>query len=730
MIHLCLHVACGAVVMCVCVCLMVFVIVSFCFCYLSEGDDAGDAVSINAARVIVNEKGQPRVFDTDAAYDRSATNEQIYNDQIEPIVQRVLSGYNSFVVTYGAGRTGKSFTFLGSSSSVGLIDQASDALFQRLESQSGSTKAFVTISVFDVYNAMIIDLLNPNTKTGLNLLEHRSFGCLVENVAELECTNTNEVKSYVKQAMAVHDVLELRMTNQLGKPHTFIDLHIELIENDNPSTIKFSTLRFCSPAGSGGVSLKFNQGLQALNKVVDALASEKESWNIPYASSRLTRLLEPGLGGNAFTLWITNLDSSERSVPETCHSLEVGEKLKKIKNTIRVNKNTIMSTIRELREEIKKARGKLQLTQPGTYMHDIDPQQLKNLKQLITELERIKSQTWDKKRQRSIAFNETRRISLESEGLLYTLLESGNETSDVPEQMLQSSKTLLTSIVSQKALCDDSESEVAEKRNLFKLRCETVKKKLIESGGGGGVGAATTIQDLVRSDEKLQKLERSLNESDDKYRSNQLDLTKMEEEYRKLLTKISTIEAKQRKIFLMGKDAAGLERLNKSQEWSTMKRDMDTDRTLNDVLSMIHSNTESQKSQLQSSQDVGQLKDAAINTLESLRETTEQAKRLEWERDALWGRLIESQFKNEVQMTRYQEHMFFVRHDTHTRARTHVHSHAPIRIAGDSSFSYVESPSLPPSLALVFRSFVTIVVTSTSRRIVWSNVIVSYSITV
>ena len=33
---------------------------------------------------------------------------------------------------------------------------------------------------------------------------------------------------------------------------------------------------------------------------------------------------------------------------------------------------------------------------------------------------------------------------------------------------------------------------------------------------------------------------------------------------------------------------------------------------------------------------------------------------MEWERDALWGRLIESKFKHEVAMTRYQEHMFFI----------------------------------------------------------------------
>jgi len=120
---------------------------------------------------------------------------------------------------------------------------------------------------------------------------------------------------------------------------------------------------------------------------------------VPYASSRLTRLLEQGLGGNSVTLWITTLDASPRNSADSLHSLEVGDKIRRIKNAARVNKNTIATTIRELREEIKRARGRLQLSQPGTYMHDIDPQQLKILKQLIAELERVKAHTWEKVRE-------------------------------------------------------------------------------------------------------------------------------------------------------------------------------------------------------------------------------------------------------------------------------------------------------------------------------------------
>lgn len=680
----------------------------------AEGDDGGsDGVSLSGRSVSVVEKGQARSFDNDVAYDSRGTNAQLYSEQVEPLVQRVIGGYNSTVIAYGAGRSGKTYTLFGGNNEDGIVDSAAESLFNRLESMSGSCKALVTLSVFDVYNAQIIDLLCPNSKAGLTLLEHRSQGAVIDGLAELVATNAKDASLLVKQAMAVHDALEARMTNQLGKPHTFIDVKVEVIEHDNPSTIRYATLRFVTPAGSGGVSLKFNQGLQALGKVVEALAAEKEPWNVPYASSRLTRLLETSLGGNALTLWITTLDSALRSAPDSLHALEMGDKLRRIKNVARVNKNTIVATIRELREEIKKARGKLQLTQPGTYMHDIDPAQLKILKQLISELERIKGHTWEKKQQRSSASHEARRQALEQEGLLYTLADSRDV--DIPEQLLSSSRTLLSAIVAARAALDDQEAELTEKRGLFKLRLDALQRKAAEassasSSASSSSGAAVpSVAELTKSDEKLTKLDRAVTEIDERVRQGKSELQHLEDEYRKALTKIATIESKQRKLFLIGKDAAGLERLNKAQEWSTMKRDMESDRQLEQVIAMIASNTATQKQALQSSADPVALKEAALQTMDSLREATEsvsgklstfctqlstlvflallltlacatvvvlraQSKRLEWERDALWGRLIESKFKHEVAMTRYQEHMFFVRRHTSTQKHGSAHT--------------------------------------------------------
>jgi len=219
--------------------------------------------------------------------------------------------------------------------------------------------------------------------------------------------------------------------------------------------------------------------------------------------------------------------------------------------------------------------------------------------------------------------HESRRVSLEQEGLLYTLTDAAEV--DIPEQILASSRTLLQSIVAARAALDDQEAELAEKRGLFKLRLETVQRKAAaaaasegkESEGGPSMG------DLARSDEKLAKLDRAVQDCDEKVRAAKVELSGLEDEYRRCLTKIATMEAKQRKLFLIGKDAAGLEKLNKAAEWAGMRRDMDADQQLAQTIATIHSNTDTQKHALQGSDDLRALREAALQTMDSLREATE-----------------------------------------------------------------------------------------------------------
>jgi len=296
------------------------------------------------------------------------------------------------------------------------------------------------------------------------------------------------------------------------------------------------------------------------------------------------------------------------------------------------------------------------------YSHDIDPGNLKILRGLLAELERVKAMTWEKRVSRSAGWHESRRAALEQEGLLYTLTDPRDV--EVPPQLVEQSRTLLASIVAARAALDDEETSLAEKRNLFKLRLDTVQRKAAASEGKdaseSGGASSSSVAELTRSDEKLSKLDGAISALDEKCRAARAELAGLEDEYRKVLTKLAVLEAKQRKLYLMGKDAAGLERLNRAQEWAAMRRDADSDPALAGTLATIAANADTQKRALASSADANAVRDAAIQAIDSLREAQESSKRLEWERDALWGRLVEGRFKGEIALTRQQEHLFFL----------------------------------------------------------------------
>ena len=243
----------------------------------------------------------------------------------------------------------------------------------------------------------------------------------------------------------------------------------------------------------------FLSSLQSFSKIVDNLCTDPVTQPVPYNSSKLTRILEPMLGNNCITNALITLEGRDKGMADLSHNIEIGDKLKKIKNSAKINKNMTNNGIRDLRDEIKKIRGKLNLTANGSYLHDIDPNLLKTLKSLISELDRLKLNTWEKKRDLSIQYQNDRKKNLETEGLLYTLTVD----LDIPENITISSKNLLISIVQQKAMIDDTENEYNEKKNLYQLRLDAWHKK-------------NAGNQKEEKDDKITKLEKNMLEAEDK----------------------------------------------------------------------------------------------------------------------------------------------------------------------------------------------------------------------
>ncbi|KAK0496881.1 kinesin domain-containing protein [Armillaria luteobubalina] len=113
-----------------------------------------------------------------------------------------------------------------------------------------------------------------------------------------------------------------------------------------------------------GISI--NSGLLALGNVISALgdpsrAKSHTATHVPYRDSKLTRLLQDSLGGNAHTLMIACVSAAEYNVGETINTLKYANRARNIKNRAVVNEKEdgwddiewLQGTVTRLRRELK-----------------------------------------------------------------------------------------------------------------------------------------------------------------------------------------------------------------------------------------------------------------------------------------------------------------------------------------------------------------------------------------
>ena len=101
-----------------------------------------------------------------------------------------------------------------------------------------------------------------------------------------------------------------------------------------------------------------NQSLSALGNVINALTEDKKK-HIPYRDSKLTRLLQESLGGNAKTTLIITCSPSMFNEAETISTLRFGQRAKSVKNTPKINKEYTVAELQLLLDKSERTVAEL-----------------------------------------------------------------------------------------------------------------------------------------------------------------------------------------------------------------------------------------------------------------------------------------------------------------------------------------------------------------------------------
>lgn len=331
---------------------------------------------------IRNPKAPPdeplKVFTFDAVYGWTSSQRDVYDDVVRPLVESVLHGFNGTIFAYGQTGTGKTYTMHGVSSDPdrrGVIPNSFQHIFTQI-SRTQNQKYLVRSSYLEIYQEEIRDLLCKDNNKKLELKESPDFGVYVRDLSSVVTKDAKEIEHVMRIGNQSRSVGFTNMNERSSRSHAIFLITVECSElgPDGEDHIRVGKLNMVDLAGSERQSktgakgkrlkeaTKINLSLSALGNVISALVDGK-STHVPYRDSKLTRLLQDSLGGNAKTVMIATVGPSHKNHDETLATLRYASRAKNIKNKPRINEDPKDALLREFQAEI--ARLKAQLEERG-----------------------------------------------------------------------------------------------------------------------------------------------------------------------------------------------------------------------------------------------------------------------------------------------------------------------------------------------------------------------------
>ncbi|KAJ8424329.1 hypothetical protein Cgig2_003524 [Carnegiea gigantea] len=250
---------------------------------------------------------------------------------------------NAQEVATGAGTgTGKTYTMEGTDDARGVNYRTLDQIFHIINERKKLFKYEICVSVLEVYNEQIRDLLASGAQHGAasRRLEVRQACEGVHHVpglVEAQVSNMNEVWDVLQTGSSARAVGATNANEYSSRSHC---LHCVMVKGENllNGECTKSKLWLVDLAGSERIAKteaqgerlreaqNINKSLSALGDVISALATK--SPHVPFRNSKLTHLLQDSLGGDSKALMFVQISPNENDLSETLCSLNFASRVK------------------------------------------------------------------------------------------------------------------------------------------------------------------------------------------------------------------------------------------------------------------------------------------------------------------------------------------------------------------------------------------------------------------
>ncbi|XP_022931426.1 kinesin-like protein KIN-7E isoform X2 [Cucurbita moschata] len=286
----------------------------------------------------------PSAYTFDRVFGCDCSTRKVYEEGAKEVALSVVSGLNSTIFAYGQTSSGKTYTMSG------ITDYAMADIYDYIKKHS-EREFLLKFSAIEIYNESVRDLLGLDN-TPLRLLDDSERGTTVEKLTEETLRDRNHFKQLLSLCEAQRQIGETSLNEASSRSHQILRLTIqssarEFLGNGKSSSLT-ATVNFVDLAGSerasqslsAGARLKegchINRSLLTLGTVIRKL-SKGRNGHIPFRDSKLTRILQSSLGGNARTAIICTMSPAQVHVEQSRNTLLFASCAKEVVTNAQVN---------------------------------------------------------------------------------------------------------------------------------------------------------------------------------------------------------------------------------------------------------------------------------------------------------------------------------------------------------------------------------------------------------
>lgn len=280
---------------------------------------------------------------------------------------------------------------------MGVIPRAATALFESLEgpkgnpnrasmsqlrapsrysaqlpSRNGEKNWVLKATYVEIYNEQLRDLLlpehiPPNERSPVTIREDTKGNIILTGLRQVEINSVDDLLNTLNFGSTVRQTDATAINARSSRSHAVFSLNliqkkpgatptqdkrrsmsIDATPGAETWTTTDSKMHFVDLAGSERLKnthaegarakegISINAGLAALGKVISQLSSRNAGAHVSYRDSKLTRLLQDSLGGNAITYMIACVTPAEFHLSETLNTVQYAQRARAIQSKPRI----------------------------------------------------------------------------------------------------------------------------------------------------------------------------------------------------------------------------------------------------------------------------------------------------------------------------------------------------------------------------------------------------------